>query len=229
MATPAKKQSKGVPPIPAAKAVTRPVKVVKAKKLTKAERSVANKAEYAKLLAEERAKEPRATPHAVVQGSKPRPTKYDAELGKKICMMFATDPSMSLIKLNRNPELPTLWTWYEWLRDNPVLDKMYTLAQDLHVDLGADELEEMAATPMIGEVRTRRTGKGFKGEDIDTEEVRTFDNVERTKVRVGVRQWRLAKLRPRKYGAQPIDLENNDALQELLGQFRSRSREIENA
>jgi len=188
---PAKKQKgKGAPPIPAVKA-RKPV----VKKLTRAEKSAINRAAFHRIRKEEVAKLPPAVPRAVVQGEEPRPTLYDVELGKKICLMFATDPDMSLLKLNRDPELPTVWTFYEWLRDNPTLDKLYTQAQELHTDLQAAQLEEMTATPLIGEVRTKRTGKGFK-----TEEVKTYDNVERMKVRVSVRQWLLAKRRPKKYG-----------------------------
>ena len=141
--------------------------------------------------------------------------------------MFATDASMSLLRMNRNPELPTVWTFYEWLRDHPELDKLYTRARELHTDLQADELEDIAMTPMLGEVHTAKSGTNADGTTFDSEEVKTYDNVERMKVRVAVRQWRLSKLRPKKYGVTPQEAGGNDALDELLGQFRSRSKELE--
>jgi terminase small subunit-like protein len=187
----------------------------------------ANSARYQRILQEELATAVPAVPKPVVQGDKPRPKKYTSEFGERICMMFATDPTMSLLKMNRDPELPTVWTFYEWLRDHPELDKLYVRARELHTDLQADELEDIALTPMPGVITTVRSGTNADGTTFDSEEVKTVDMVERMKVRVAVRQWRLSKLRPKKYGVQPDSPGGNDALDELLGQFRARSKEIE--
>jgi hypothetical protein len=72
----------------------------------------------------------------------------------------------------------------------------------------------------------KRTG----GRDGDTTETREFDNVDRARLAVETQKWLLARESPKKYGVQPVDPDSgNDALQELLAQFRSRSQEIENA
>jgi hypothetical protein len=197
--------------------------VVPRKKLTRKEKSVANKAAYHAAFAEEQAEMPPPANRTVVHGVMPKPTKYDAELGKRICLMFATDPEMNLLKMNSDPELPTVWHFYEWLRDHSDFDKLYTRAREIQGDVQAAELETIAATPMLGTITVKRTG----GKDGDTTETRTHDNVDRARLRVDTRKWLLSKLRPKKYGLQPIEVEGNDALQELLGAFRQRSTEIE--
>jgi hypothetical protein len=137
--------------------------------------------------------------------------------------MFATDETMSLLRMNSDPTLPTVWTFYAWLKDQPILAKLYNHAREVNFDLRAQELEHWAATPRPGEIVTERSG----GKDGDTIEVRRVDNVERTKLMVETRKWILSKERPKKYGLQPIEIDGNDALQELLAQFRNRSKEIE--
>jgi hypothetical protein len=169
------------------------------------------------------AQQPPPANRTVVHGATPKPTKYDAELGKRICLMFATDPEMNLLKMNSDPELPTVWHFYEWLRDHNDFEKLYARAREIQGDLQAAELEVMAATPMLGTITVQRTG----GKDGATTETRTHDNVDRTRLRVDTRKWLLSKLRPKKYGLQPIEVEGNDALQELLGAFRQRSTELE--
>jgi hypothetical protein len=152
-----------------------------------------------------------------------KPVVYTKELGERICFMFATDETMSLLRMNSDPTLPTVWTFYAWLKTQPILAKLYAHAREVNFDLRAQELEHWAATPRPGEIVTERSG----GKDGDTVEVRRVDNVERTKLMVETRKWILSKERPKKFGLQPIDVEDGSPLQDLLNQFRARSKEIE--
>jgi hypothetical protein len=158
-----------------------------------------------------------------------KPVKYDEELGRRICLMFATDPGMSLMKLNSDPDLPTLWHFYEWMRDNPHLEKDYGRAREAHLDLQAAELEEWSTAPLIGTRTTRRSKTSETSGDEVSEETQEYDNIERAKLRVSTRQWLLARLRPRKYGVAPAESGNGGALQELLDSFRKRDQDIEDA
>jgi hypothetical protein len=210
-----------------------PVAVVP-KKLTRKEKSVQNKVAYRKLqkeiFAKAKHKDIKRSPVGnalVIHGATPKPTIYDSEVGKKICLMFATDPNMSLLVLNNDPTLPTVWTFYEWLHDHPDFDKVYIRAREMWCDLRAAHIVTMSAQPLLGEVRTKKTGTDFKGNAIDQEEVKTYDNVDRTRLYVETQKWLLAKERPKKYGVQPIDVDDNTGLQDLLAQFRQRSAEIE--
>jgi hypothetical protein len=143
--------------------------------------------------------------------------------------MFATDAKMSLTKINSDPTLPSLMTLYHWFESQPHFEKSYARARSIQYDLQAESLAEEAERARLGDVVTERSGTDLKGNPINSREVRTFDNVERAKLVISTRQWLLAKARPKKYGLQPVQVEGNDALQELLGAFRQRSTEIDNA
>jgi len=222
---------------PAASASSKSVRRPGSKKAglpTRAEKSAANKARYAELVrtatlegaAAARKIYPPTNPR-VVHGDKPKPVEYDAGIAERICMMFATDPGMNLLKLNGNPELPTIWHFYEWLRDNPHLEKFYSRARELQAELQAAELEEWSTTPLLGTRKTVRTKTSDISGSESSEEIQEYDNVERAKLRTSVRQWLLSKNRPRKYGVAPVESEGGNALQELLDSFRKRSDEIE--
>jgi hypothetical protein len=225
---PAKKQKgKGAPPIPAAKAVPKR----SGGHHNKAANSAAHRKAQAEMLAKRKAQQPALKRGAngsgvlVVQGDKPRPTIYDAELAEKICLRFATDPDMTLNILNAEPDMPTVYTLYDWLRDHSEFEKLYARSRDIQYDLQAERLKQLARTPLIGTIKVTRTG----GKDGGSTEVREHDNVDRTRLIIDTDKWILSKMRPKKYGLQPFEADGNDALQELLGQFRARSKEIEDA
>jgi hypothetical protein len=161
----------------------------------------------------------------IMHGDAPRPTEYDEDLANKICMMFATDPDMSLTRMNADPTLPTVWHFYEWLDSHSQLSKSYARSREVQIDIQAERLKDISRTPMIGITKVMRTG-GIQG---DTTEIRESDNIERTRLIIDTEKWIASKLRPKKYGAQPIEVEGNDALKDLLGAFRNRSKEIEDA
>ena len=160
---------------------------------------------------------------SVIHGDVDRPVDYDAELANKICMMFATDPDMSLTRMNADPTLPTVWHFYAWLDSHSDLAKSYARSREVQIDIQAERLKDISRTPMTGIVKVTRTG----GKDGTTVETRESDNIERTRLIIDTEKWIASKLRPKKYGAQPIEVEGNDALKDLLGAFRSRSKEIE--
>jgi len=201
--------------------------------LTRKAKSAINKARHSRLQAEAQlalgppARKGGGVPLVLKVAGQSRPTKFDEALAIRVCEMFATDSRMSLGRLNLDPTLPTVMTFYEWLEIAPHISRMYSRAREAQADIQAEELRDTAANPRLGEIITRRTGTGPKGEVIDVEEVRTADNVERAKLMVSTQQWLLAKLRPKKYGVQPLEIEGNDALKDLLGAFRKRSEELD--
>jgi hypothetical protein len=212
-----------------------PVAVVPKKRTVKgghhnhAANSVAWRKGQAELLAAKKARRPvmkrgkSPSTVLVVQNGKPRPTIYDAELAARICLRFATDPDMTLSMLNAEPDMPTVYTFYDWLHTHSDLDKTYARARDIQFDLQAEQLRHTARTPLVGEITVDRSG----GKDGNTSEVRRADNVDRARLIIETDKWLLAKQRPKKYGVQPIDVDDNTGLQDLLAQFRQRSAEIE--
>ena len=164
----------------------------------------------------------------VIQDEVPRPTKYTEVLGRRVCLMFATNSRMTLGRMNADPTLPTVSTLYEWLIDHPDFEKLYNKSRQIQQDVQAEELADDADKARKGEIRVTRTGIGAKGEVIDTEEVRTIDNVDRSRLYIETRKWILSKQRPKKYGVQPIEVDGDGGgLKDLLDQFRQRSKAIE--
>ena len=231
MAPTSKSRKGAAPAASASKSVVQPRKT---QKELKEEKRLANKKRYreqqASIFKELREEKDSVGQHnLVVQGALPRPTKYTAKLGELICLMFASDPNMSLLKLNRDPQLPTVWTFYEWLRDHPELEKAYARSRELHADMQAAELEEWSDTPLLGVKKIRRTKSSETNGDEVSEEVQEFDNIERARLKVETRKWMLARMQPKKYGIAPVEPGSDDALQDLLAQFRARSSEITDA
>jgi hypothetical protein len=201
---------------------------------TRAEKSAANKKAYHKILAEEskslRELMPPAAKTFVHPDGGKKPTEYTDALGELICLRFATDPSFSVLKLNSDPEMPSVLWFYKWLIEYPHLEKCYARARDIQADLQAAELEQWATESLIGR-KTLTRSKSTDNGDEETTEVQEYDNIERARLKVQTRQWLLSKYRPRKYGVQPITLETtgDDALSELITQFRERNKELEGA
>ena len=230
MATAKKQASKPVERTPKKLKPAAVVVTLPPKKLTRKEKSVANKAAYRNIVKEvfSKAKSAKIKAAAIAVRNAPvdaqKPVVYDPEVAKKICLMFATDPNMSLLVLTVDPTLPTVWHFYEWLRDHPEFDKQYTRARELWCDLRAAQIVTASQQPLIGVITTKRTG----GKDGDTVETKEFDNVPRANLAIETQKWLLARERPKKYGAQPIESDSSNTLQELLNSFRARSTTIEN-
>ena len=218
------KKAKGAPP-PADKRTP--------KKLTRKEKHEVNAAEHrvrgaarhrARInLAKELRPDPpgHSMPVAKAVDGAPRPSVYTEDVGARVCFMFATDPKMTLLKMNADPSLPTVWTFYEWLRQQPTLDKLYSRAREIQCDLKAAEIEEWSARPLIGETTVERSG----GKDGDTVEVRRADNVDRARLMVETRKWLLSKERPKKYGVQPLEVgdSGNEQLKALFDALKTEA------
>ena len=230
-----KKSAKGLPP--AATSAAKPMVKLNGQP-TRSARSAANKARQAQRFEEQKKLVKVLTPQlprnpdgktvpVIHDGNKPRPTKYTQELADRLCEMFATDSRMSLARVNVDPTLPALLTLYKWFEEHPDFLKAYTHARQIQQDLQAEELADIAHTPRPFVQTTTKTGTGPSG-PIDTTEERTVDNTARTQLIIDTQKWILSKMRPKKYGVQPIEVEEGSGLSDLLNQFRARSKELEN-
>lgn len=117
-----------------------------------------------------------------------RVSRYNSKLGLAICERIATTP-VSLAKLCREPEMPSVSTLMRWLREHEEFRESYTIAKESQIDLLAEEILDIADD---------------NSHDLTTaENGRTVANtaaVQRSKVRIESRKWLAAKLLPRKYG-----------------------------
>jgi hypothetical protein len=186
----------------------------------------ANKERYHRLREEEtkvlQETMPSVASKLVVHGATPKPSKYDTKLANRICLMFASDPGMSLLRMNSDPELPTVWHFYEWLQDHPDLEKRYARAREMQTDLQAAELERWTIDPLIGTRTVRRTKQSEMNGEETTIEVQEYDNIERSRLRADVRRWLLSKYRPKKYGTTPDGAESgaSDQLEALFAALK---------
>jgi hypothetical protein len=126
-----------------------------------------------------------------------RPSIYTPELADQICEMLSA--GMTLRSICQEPQMPCESAVRKWaLEDRQGFYALYTRARDIGLDCMADLALEAAATPVIGEKRTRK-GDG-------PEEITTGDTVDRSRLHVDALKWYLCKLAPKRYGErQQID------------------------
>lgn len=121
-----------------------------------------------------------------------RPSKYTKELATRICVLIAE--GNSLRKICAADDMPSKATVLLWAMENRegFLDQ-YTRARDLQLESEADEIVDIADDG---------THDYDKKITKDGDEVLSFnkENVERSKLKVHARQWRLSKLNAKKYG-----------------------------
>ncbi len=122
-----------------------------------------------------------------VPGKGGRPRKYSEEMAAEICERLAAGEA--LIKITRDPHLPFHSTVYSWVIDDlEGFASRYARAREIQAEFLADELEEIAQDD---------------SRDVFHKEDGSMPNrvaVERSKLIVDARKWRLAKLHPKKYG-----------------------------
>jgi hypothetical protein len=111
-------------------------------------------------------------------------------------------------------------TFYDWLDNEPALNKAYARARAIQCDLKAEQLEMIASTP-LPMIRKKVIESEKFGTATETQE---SDNIERSRLIVDTGKWILAKRSPKKYGVTPFEEGSEESLQELLGAFRERNR-----
>lgn len=113
---------------------------------------------------------------------KGQPTKYTQEIGDKICSDIALGKSLSKITSENAFCMTSI---FNWLRTNEDFLKNYTRAKEEQAETFADQLVEMADSPIE---RDQIFGK------IDAAAV----NLRR--LQIDTRKWVSSKLKPKKYG-----------------------------
>lgn len=123
-----------------------------------------------------------------------RPSLYSLELAEKICDLIAGGDSLRQIE--KLPEMPAKRTILRWLAKHEEFRKLYATAHEIQSEAEMDELIAIAdddtADIQFKEIETEH-GKEAKA-------VFVRASVERAKLRINVRQWRIEKRYPSKYG-----------------------------
>jgi hypothetical protein len=120
-----------------------------------------------------------------------RPSKYTPELAALICDRISRGESVRSIC--RDDDMPDESTVRQWaVEDREGFYPHYAKARDIALDLMADDIIEIADTPVTG-VKTKTNEKG----ETETTE---GDMIEHRRLRVDARKWYLSKLAPKRYG-----------------------------
>lgn len=152
-----------------------------------------------------------------------RPSKWNAEIADLICEQLASGMTLNQVcKQDGMPDEKTVRNWA--LDDVNGFSPKYTRARELGYLKMADELIEIADTPVIGE-KTVEKLTGF--------EVTRGDMIERARLKVDTRKWMLSKMLPKIYGDKiavdhsgKVGMENapveelTGALNELLAKLK---------
>ena len=88
--------------------------------------------------------------------------------------------------------MPSVSTVYRWIQAHVEFRDNYTRAREDQADTLADEILDIANTPVVG-VKTKTNEKG----EVETTE---GDMIEHRRLQVDARKWIAAKLKPKKYG-----------------------------
>ena len=127
-----------------------------------------------------------------------RPSEYTNEMAESICDRLADGESLRSVC--RDESMPSKSTVFRWLaQESPFRDAFrdqYALAREAQADSLADDIIDIADTPVLG-VKTKTTAQG-----IETTE---GDMIEHRRLQVDARKWVAAKLKPKKYGDR-VDL-----------------------
>ena len=118
-----------------------------------------------------------------------RPSDYTEEMAARICSELADGKSLKAICTA--DEMPDKATVYRWIAAHETFRDLYARAREDQADTLADEIIDIADTPVLG-VKTK-TGK-------DGVELTEGDMIEHRRLQVEARKWVAAKLKPKKYG-----------------------------
>jgi len=143
-----------------------------------------------------------------------RPSSYTPQIAREICERLAAGES--LLSICRDDHVPHRATIHRWILDDVEgFRDSYTRARELGLDVMADEILEIANTPVEG-VRREESEDGYK-------EVRE-DMLGHRRLQVDARKWLLAKLAPKKYGdKQDINLTGQVEVASAIVAARKRS------
>jgi len=119
-----------------------------------------------------------------------RPSDYTEDMAIEICARLASGES--LVRMCKADDMPSVSTVYRWIQAHVEFRDNYTRAREDQADTLADEILDIANTPVVG-VKTKTNEKG----EVETTE---GDMIEHRRLQVDARKWIAAKLKPKKYG-----------------------------
>lgn len=102
----------------------------------------------------------------------------------------------SIIRDHDRQTVPAFSVFLEWCADDVLLANKYTHAIKVRADLYFEQINDIAQTQIMGQIVTETK----EGRKVVKREVKTVDNVARSKLIVDNLQWTVARMAPKKYG-----------------------------
>lgn len=121
-----------------------------------------------------------------------RPTKYNKDLADEICSGLSMGYSIRTVLKMGGDVMPSLQTFFSWLRLHKEFLDQYARAKEEAVDAMAEEIQDIA-DESANDYMLVKYGKEWVT-------VQNKEAMMRSKMRIEVRQWIMAKIKPRKYG-----------------------------
>lgn len=119
-----------------------------------------------------------------------RPSEFTQDIADAICERIADGESLR--RICSGDGMPNKSTVFRWLMEREEFATKYARAREFQADGMADELTDIADTPLLG-VKKKTNEKG----EVETTE---GDMIEHRKLQISTRQWIAEKLKPKKYG-----------------------------
>jgi hypothetical protein len=136
-------------------------------------------------------------------------SRYTPELAEEVCRRIMAGASM--IELDQDRSLPSVFTLCRWLRQNPAFQRLYAAACEIRAEALADEAGAIADNASLDLI----PGPGGRL-------VPNLAAVGRARLAVRQIQWRAAKLHPKRYGLHAVmaapaqgPMSHEDALEQL--------------
>lgn len=142
-----------------------------------------------------------------VKRSLGRPTIYNEELAKEICRTIACSGEGLNPLCRANAHWPVRSTIFQWRLDNPIFSDMYDKAKSEQCDVLEDDIQEIA------DDTANDTYVNDKGNVVCNNEY-----VNRSRLRIQVRQWKMERLKSKKYGNK-IESSLSDGHKSLVEQI----------
>ena len=119
------------------------------------------------------------------------PVEYTEELAEEICLRMGDGESLSAVC--RDEHMPTRQAVHRWLNSNEEFKKMYVFAHELQADFYFDEIKEIADDGADDFIKRAR-------QDGSVETVVDHEHIQRSRLRVDARKWKLARMNRKKFG-----------------------------
>ncbi len=119
-----------------------------------------------------------------------RPTIFTQELADKICEQLADGKSMRTVC--KQEDMPAMSSVFKWLREHDGFSEQYAKAKDESADAMAEDLLDIADTPVMGEIKTIKPDGSV--------EIKQDEMLGHRRLQVDARKWLMAKMKPKKYG-----------------------------